>query len=145
MRKINRAGLLATLREVAALQVATLRIDVDGKEVHNGAALMASTLNTPTYGGGMPAVPGARIDDGQLDLLVVGRFGRAGTLAMLPRLLLGRHLSHPRVACHRAGTFHFSSAAPLPLAADGEAMMPAADVTVRVLQRALQVVRAATA
>lgn len=134
--------LLATLLEIATLRTARLRIEADGQVVHDGTALFASTLNTPTYGGGMPAVPDARIDDGRLDLLVAGRFGRAGTLLMLPRLLRGRHLSHSEVSWRQARELRFSSPAPLPLAADGEAMQPAVEVTVRVLPHALRVVRA---
>lgn len=138
------AGLLrylwATLGELAALQLHELAIEADGRTLHQGPALFASTLNTASYGGGMPAVPGARPDDGRLDLLVAGRFGRAQALAMLPRLLAGWHLSHPRVQAAAFGQATITSPRPVPLAADGEAMQPADRLRLRVRPGALQVV-----
>ena len=134
--------LLATLREVAHLRRFRLRVSVDGQPVHDGDTLFASTLNTPSYGGGMPAAPGARIDDGRLDLLLAGRFDRVGTLLMLPRLLVGRHLGHPEVKCQAFTRLCIESEAALPLAADGETMAAASRIEVRVLPRALKVVRA---
>lgn len=133
--------LWATLAELAALRTWTMRVEADGVCVHDGTALFASVLNTPSYGGGMPAVPAARIDDGRLDLLVAGRFGRAGAAAMLPRLLAGRHLSHPRVATHRFATLSITSPADVPLAADGEILGAARAWRVEVRPAALHVVR----
>lgn len=132
--------LLATLQEVAALRLHELSVTLDGQRVHQGPALFASSLNTRSYGGGMPAVPKARIDDGRLDLLLAGRFNRAATLAMLPRLLLGRHLSHPQVRCLSFTEARIEAAAALPLAADGESMRAARYLMVRVRIAALRVV-----
>lgn len=133
--------LLATAQEIAALQPQRLRVTVDGTPVHDGAALFASALNTATYGGGMPIAPDAAVDDGRLNLVIAGRFGRAGALAMLPRLLRGRHLGHARVALHTFGDALIEADDPLPLAADGEAMRPARRVTLTVMPNALRVVR----
>lgn len=137
--------LLATLQEIAALRLAEMSVTIDGRVVHDAPALFASTLNTRTYGGGMPAVPGARIDDGRLDLLLAGRFGRVGALAMLPRLLIGRHLGHAEVQTLSFEQAVIEALAPLPLAADGEAMTAARKVTVRVRPGALAVAIAAPA
>lgn len=133
--------LWATLAELAALRTWAMRVEADGVCVHDGAALFASVLNTPSYGGGMPAVPAARIDDGRLDLLVAGRFGRAGATAMLPRLLAGRHLSHPRVATRRFAMLSVTSPVDVPLAADGDVLGAARAWRVEVLPAALRVVR----
>lgn len=135
--------LLATLREVAALRCQAVRVEVDDALLHEGPALFASTLNTATYGGGMPAVPQARVDDGELNLLLAGRFGRLGVLAMLPRLLMGWHLGHARVRCapfHKLRIEATEPGAALPLAADGEAMQDARQVVVRVGAAKLRVV-----
>ena len=81
--------LWGTLGELAGLRRWRVRITLDGEIRHSGDVLFASSCNTPTFGSGMPAVPGARIDDGRLDLLLAGEFGRVGALRMLPRLLAG--------------------------------------------------------
>lgn len=135
--------LLATLQELLHLQLHSLRLDADGQPVHDGPALFVSALNTPSYGGGMPAVPGARIDDGRLDLLLAGRFGRVGTLAMLPRLLIGQHLGHREVRCQPFTALQIQSERPLPLAADGEPVASAQQVQIRVHSAKLAVVRRA--
>jgi diacylglycerol kinase family enzyme len=103
--------------------------------------LFASTLNTATYGSGMPAVPHAQINDGELDLLVAGQFNVPQTLLMLPRLLMAKHLSHPRVLTRRFKSMDIHSAQALPLATDGEYVGQATSLRVQVAPGALQVVR----
>lgn len=133
--------LMATLREVIGLRNWPLHVVADGQDVHQGDALFASVLNTPTYGSGMPAAPGARLDDGLLNLLVAGQFGRVQTLAMLPRLLLGRHLGHTKVHTRPFRTLRLRSPVPLPLATDGEYRGESQAVCITIRPSALQVVR----
>lgn len=134
--------LWATLAEIGHLRLYQVRLSVDGRLNHEGQVLFASCLNTPTYASGMPVAPSARIDDGQLELVRVGQFGRLGALAAMPLLLAGQHLRHPRIAMHRFARLEIQSPAPLPLALDGEPMAAAAAFTVRVLPQALAVVAA---
>jgi len=89
----------------------------------------------------MPVAPAARLDDGRLDLLVAGRFGRIGVAAMLPRLLAGRHLTHPRVLARSVVSIAATSAVAVTLAVDGEALGTANGWHVRVLPAALHAVR----
>ncbi len=135
--------LWATLTEIGRLRVYALRVEADGAVLHHGPLLFASSLNTPSYGSGMPAAPGARVDDGELQLLRVGAFGRLGALAMMPLLLTGLHLRHRRVALSSFKTLRLTSPTPLPLAVDGEPLPAASDVVVRVRPAALGVVRLA--
>lgn len=133
--------LWATLAEVSRLRVYPLRVEADGALLHDGPLLFASSLNTPTYGSGMPAAPGARVDDGELRLLRVGAFGRLGALATMPLLLSGQHLRHRRITLSAFRTLRLTSLAPVPLAVDGEPLPSAADIAVRVRPAALSVVR----
>lgn len=133
--------LWATVAEIAALQPGSLRVCGDGALWHDGPALFASTLVTSTYGSGMPAAPAARIDDGRLDLVLAGRFGRVGTLAMMPLLLTALHVRHPRVRIETYSELVVESERPLPLAADGEPLPPSRRLRVRVLPQALAIVR----
>lgn len=132
--------LLATFRELVHLRTWHLAVRVDGQTVHDGEALFASTLNTPSFGSGMPAVPHARIDDGRLDLLLAGKFRLLSTLLMLPRLLGGWHLSHPRVLTRPFTQMHISARTPVPLAADGEYLGEATQLTLQVHAAVLPVV-----
>lgn len=124
--------LLATLRELAAMQTWDMEVVLDGKTVHTGSTLFASTLNTPTYAAGMPAVPHALAHDGQLDALVAGKFTPLQALLMLPRLLMGKHLSHPAVHSYPYRALEIRSRKPLPLAADGEFLGSATSIRIEI-------------
>lgn len=132
--------LYATFLELVALKKNEVAIAVDGRRIERAPVLFSSVLNTPTFGSGMPAVPHAQINDGALNLLVAGEFNKLGTLVMLPRLLLGMHLSHARVMTLPFKQLQMQSTQPLPLAADGEPLAPcsyASLVNVCVLPQAL--------
>ena len=130
----------ATLVELAHLQTWRLDVMANGKHLHSGPALFASSLNTPTFGSGMPATPAARTNDGLLNLLLAGQFTRLGALAMLPRLLTGTHLGHSRIRTRAFDSLTVSSDPDLPLAADGEFLGHARQLKLSVLPSALAVV-----
>ena len=132
--------LWGTFRELAGLRRWDLRVTLDGAPHHAGSALFASTCNTPTFGSGMPAVPHATVDDGRLDLLLAGSFGRSGALRMLPRLLAGTHLRDGRVSTRPYRSLQVASETPIPLAADGEPRPAVRNFSIDVRPRSLQFV-----
>ena len=134
--------LLATVRELVNFRTWHMAVRVDGIAVHSGNALFASTLNTRTFGAGMPAVPHARLDDGQLNLLLAGDISLGQTLLLLPRLLAGKHLSHPKVLTQPFRTMQINAVKPVPVAADGEYLGLSRQITVRVQAAQLAVVAA---
>ncbi len=131
----------ATLLELMALRQFALRSTIDGQAIHAGPVLLASTLNTRTYGAGMPIAPDASVDDGQLDLLLADGMGLGRVLALLPRMLAGRHLGQPGVLHQRFAQLGLQAAQPVPLAADGEFLGEAMSIEVRVRAGALRVAR----
>ncbi len=82
--------------------------------------LFVSTCNGSRVGGGLPFVPGARLDDGQLDVLQVSSPSRRATLVLLWRLLRARHGRDRRVRLLRCSQLTVRPATPMPLAMDGE-------------------------
>jgi diacylglycerol kinase (ATP) len=133
---------LATVRELANLRTWQVQVSLDGVPVHSGEALFASTLNTASFGGGMPAVPHARMDDGKLDLLLAKQFNIFETILMLPRLLIGKHLSHKKVHAQPFEALTINAVTPIPVAADGEYLGLSRRITVSVLPGCLAVVAA---
>jgi diacylglycerol kinase (ATP) len=134
--------LLATVRELANLRSWSVQVCLDGVPVHAGETLFASTLNTRTFGGGMPAVPLARMDDGKLDVLLAGKLNVFETLLLLPRLLIGKHIGHAKVRTQPFETMTIDAISPIPVAADGEYLGLAKHIKVSVLPNALAVVAA---
>lgn len=134
--------LLATLRELANLRTWDVQVSLDAELVHAADALFASTLNTSSFGGGMPAVPHARVDDGKLDVLLAGKLNVFETMLLLPRLLIGTHIGHAKVRTQPFKTMTIDAITSLPVAADGEYLGFSKRITVSVLPSALAVVAA---
>ncbi len=133
--------LWATLRELAALRDFAVELHADGQCLHKGKVLLASTLNMSSYGGGMPIAPGARIDSGQLDLLLAQSMSLARVAVLLPRMLFGQHLGQREVMHHRFAELKMQAATGLPIAADGEYLGEVSTATLQVRPSELSVVR----
>ena len=133
---------LATLIMLTELSSFDLHISVDGKAIHTGPVLLASALNSATYGGGIQIAPSALIDDGALDLMVAERMGLMRVLSLLPRMLLGRHLGEPGVIHQCFGELHIKAQQPVPMAADGEYLGEAIEASLRIKPAQLLVLRA---
>lgn len=86
-------------------------IEIDGVAAGTRRLFTAMIGNTENGGGGMKLLPGARFDDGVLDLIDVGEVSRLDVLlGILPRLYSGDHVHHPKVRTARGTSFRFDSA-----------------------------------
>jgi diacylglycerol kinase (ATP) len=132
--------LWAVFAQLSGLTLHDLKVTADGKVVHDGPALLAAAMTMPSYGGGLKIAPHARPDDGLLDLVIGGRFSKAGALAVLPRVAFGTHLGHPQVRVHRVREASFEWAQAMPAQTDGELLGPSLHYSVRVLPAALRVI-----
>jgi len=82
--------------------------------------VLAAFANAPAYGGGMKIAPQARMDDGLLDICVVGGVDPLKLFCMFPTVYYGRHLSIREVDYFQAGRVRIETERPLELYADGE-------------------------
>ena len=112
--------LYAIFAELKNLSLPRLELRSQGKQLYFGPVLLAAVMNGTAYGGGIPVAPMADPADGRLEAMLAGRFSRAGVLFILPRLILGRHLSHPEVHHFSAPEFELVFDRPTPYHADGE-------------------------
>jgi len=87
--------------ELIKLKPIQYRIVLDGVETATEAALI-SVGNNVSIGGGMKVTPGALVDDGLLDVLVVQPLSRIAFLRVFPSVFRGEHVSDPRVKIYRA-------------------------------------------
>ena len=97
-----------------------------------------AVANSKAYGGGMLLAPGARLDDGLLDVVTIGRMPKLRFLANLPRVFRGTHVALDLVTLERAGEVEIACDRPFTVYADGDpiARLPA---RVRAIPRALEV------
>jgi len=101
--------------------------------------ILAALANAPLYGGGMKIAPRARMDDGLLDVCVVGAVDRLRLLRLFPTVYSGRHLSVPEVEYFQAGRVRVETERPLDVYADGEYVCQT-PVEVGIQQGALRVI-----
>jgi diacylglycerol kinase (ATP) len=82
---------IAALRAMAIVTPTPVTVTANG-DTWTGTAWLVAVGNTHCYGGGMPIVPSARIDDGRLDAIIVdGTLSRAEVVRRFPQMLRGNH------------------------------------------------------
>jgi diacylglycerol kinase (ATP) len=92
---------LAMLLELVTLKPILYRITFDGEPVETGG-MMVSVGNGESLGGGMRVTPDAIVDDGLLDVLVVGPLSRIGFLRIFPKVFKGTHIAEKQVSVRQA-------------------------------------------
>jgi diacylglycerol kinase (ATP) len=109
----------ATLAVFAGWKSGEVRVSVDGEE-RSGRMHDVVVANGRYFGGGMMICPGARSDDGLLDVLLIGDLTKRDLLLTLPKTYRGRHLPHPKAESLRGTTVTIDAPEPLPVELDGE-------------------------
>jgi YegS/Rv2252/BmrU family lipid kinase len=96
-------------------------ITIDGVPDGTRPIFTALVGNTENGGGGMKLVPGAKFDDGVLDLIEMGAISPIAMLTtVLPKVYSGAHVHHPKVRMSRGTSFKFESAIDTLVDLDGE-------------------------
>lgn len=129
-------GVLQTMYRFRSIDLAyTLE---DGQEISRKAFVMAAA-NGGYIGGGIRIAPEARVDDGLLDVVVVGDVKKRHLPRRLAGLLRGKILTFPETEFHRVKCLSFS-APKMRLNIDGE-VITTQRADVRILPGALQIHR----
>jgi diacylglycerol kinase (ATP) len=103
------------------------------------STLLAAFANTPSYGGGMRIAPHAKMDDGLLDVCIVGSIDPFKLFCMFPTIYGGQHLKIKKVEYFQTGRVRVETEHPLDVYADGEYVCPT-PIKVAVQRAALTVV-----
>lgn len=138
--RLVRGGLVysyGALRALMTWKEATFTLRFDGGESRAVAGYTIAAANSGTYGGGMRMAPHASLQDGLLDVVMVGQMPRTRFLRLLPGVFSGRHVRRPEVHVVRASEIEISADRPFAVYADGDpiAQLPA---TIRVLPGAIR-------
>jgi YegS/Rv2252/BmrU family lipid kinase len=107
------------LRELARYRPLAYRVEAGGS-VREVRALLVTLANAPGFGNGADLAPGARVDDGRLDLVVFEERSRLRTVFSLPRLFTGAAASVPGVTIQRVDRALVDGEGPLNFQVDGE-------------------------
>ena len=131
--------LRCTLTALRRYRCVPVRVWADGEEWFAGPILLLAVANGTTFGKGMRVAPGAALDDGLFDVVLVGEVSGLQLARRLPQLYFGSHLGARPVRFRQAREVRLEPEAPLPpFDVDGETY-PSGAVTFRVLPAALRV------
>jgi diacylglycerol kinase (ATP) len=86
----------------------------------NQPTMLAAFANTSTYGGGMKIAPRAKMDDGQLDVCVIGGIDPFKLACMFPTVYFGKHLAISGVDYFQARNLRVETEFHFDVYADGE-------------------------
>lgn len=112
--------LLAALGAAVTEDNLSVRIQVDGNNVYRGPAVSVVVANGRYFGGGMKIAPTAEMDDGRLDVLVLGNFRRLELASQIWKIYPGIHLSHRKVVHVQATSVEIETGGGGLLDLDGE-------------------------
>ncbi|PUA81290.1 diacylglycerol/lipid kinase family protein [Nocardioides currus] len=137
---------LAAVRSLATYTPALYRLSIDGDR-HELEGATVVVANSGFYGKGMKIAPAASLDDGLLDVVVIGAGSKRSLIRALPSVYDGRHVERHEVHVFtgREITLSATSRRPVLVGGDGESLGvlpsdPAAPVAIAVRPGALSVI-----
>lgn len=98
-----------------------LSVRLDGREVFGPEPAIVFVANVPEYGTGVPMLPGARSDDGVLDVLIVPTRSQVRVAATFVLAAVRQHVRLPGAILRTARRIEINSDLPLPVQVDGDA------------------------
>ena len=110
-----------------------------GTQKFEGRAYIVAFVNGRQYGGGAVLVPGARLDDGLLDIVVIEDAPALELAWNAQRLFFGTLSKYRRYRHVAAAQATLAAATAAPHHRDGEPEVPTARLEVSVLPRALRI------
>jgi len=133
---IGYAGI--TARALTSYVPQRYRVTTSGVETAH-RAILVTIANSAQFGNNARIAPGARVDDGELDLVVMEERSRVGTLYQMPRLFNGTVARVPGCTIRRIREATIEADAPMTYHVDGEPMAGGTKLRARIHPGALMV------
>ncbi|HEY6252600.1 MAG TPA: diacylglycerol kinase family protein [Candidatus Angelobacter sp.] len=111
--------LFAAVQALASFHPVEIQITTDARKDKRSALLIA-VGNAHRYGGGVKIAPRAKLDDGLLDVCLVGEISKLKVFFCLPIIYFGGHTRLKEVDYFQARTIRIESNPAVDLYADGE-------------------------
>lgn len=108
-----------------------------GDEIFEGALTLANFSNGPWVGGMFHIAPSAQNDDGMLDMIYAEPVTRRRIIALLPKIMRGKHLSEPEVHAYSIRKCDVVADAPMISHLDGEIQPLQTHFSIEILASAL--------
>lgn len=123
---------------ILAFENPTMRLSLDDGPIQEGKKHLVIVGNGRYFGGGMKAAPDAIVDDGWLDVILVGDYHKAQLILEGSRIYRGTHIHMPQTRFHRVKKIHIEADRQIWIDVDGEVpgYLPA---TIEVIPRTLPI------
>jgi YegS/Rv2252/BmrU family lipid kinase len=122
--------------QTAFLSTFGLELELDGEVINREATFLE--ISNSRYTADFLMAPAARIDDGLLDITILGRITRRRLLKLFPTVFRGEHTRYDEVETFTARSIRIATEHPKILTPDGE-IIGSTPAEVRCLHRALEV------
>jgi diacylglycerol kinase (ATP) len=116
-----------------------VHLEVNGDQIDT-KGVFVQVANAQYMGGGYHMAPMAKIDDGKLDVCVVGDFGKYELIKAIPGVYKGRHVTNPKFTHIETTAVRISTATPAMVQLDGE-LIGKTPVTFSVLPGAISLIK----
>jgi|SRR5690606_5619044 diacylglycerol kinase (ATP) len=113
------AYLVHTLKNLFFYRSGKYSIRYNGSSL-NMKALMITVANGAKYGGGFMVAPGAKINDGRLNLVIIQQLHPLKRLIHLPKLKTGKHIELSITSDHLVESVTIDAEKPMDAHVDGE-------------------------
>jgi YegS/Rv2252/BmrU family lipid kinase len=127
-----------TVRALRSYAPQHYRITIDGVETSH-RAILVTIANSAQFGNNARIAPGARVDDGELDLVVVEERSRIATICQVPRLFNGTANRIRGFTIRRIRAVTIESEQPMAYHVDGEPIAGGTRLKARIHPGALMV------
>ena len=129
----------AALRAYFSYQPRRVRVTFESDDTDQAwqSAVLASVLNTPTFGAGIRLAPGAQIDDGVLEFVFLEELRFGQLVRALPRLALQGSINLPGLRTRSARKLRIEVDPPATFQGDGE-LLGSSPVEIEIVPRAMR-------
>ena len=132
----NGAYTLGVVYRTVFLNTFQLRLELDGRIIEREATFLE--ISNSRYTADFLMAPSARIDDGLLDITLLGKISRRRLLRLFPTVFRGEHIRHAEVETFKAGHVSLATDQPKTLSPDGE-LTGSSPANVTCMHRVLEV------
>jgi YegS/Rv2252/BmrU family lipid kinase len=132
----NLSYTLGVLYHILMLKSYKLKIELDGKLLERENIFVE--ISNTTYTSNFYMAPAAEIDDGLLDVTLLGKMGRAALLKAFPKVFTGEHVKLPKVETFKVKKIKIETEKTKVLTPDGE-LIGITPVEIECLHQAIKV------
>jgi diacylglycerol kinase (ATP) len=132
--------LWSVLRLLPGFRCREVTLKLDGQDIVESKTILVAVALGTTYGGRFKLAPTSRLDDGLFDVVWSEELGRAEAASLIPAVLRGSHLKHPKIHFAQVREVEVGFREATPAHVEGEMLASSRIFRAKVLPAALRVV-----